>query len=522
MKQLFKYFNIIFRFSLFLILFCIFSPKIIAQDSVLYQKIDLNTKNQELINTLDKISNITGYNFTYDANVIEGNKLVNINAQNETLINILNTILNDTALNYKIIDNQIVIYKYNEKTNENILTKNKTTSNIITITGIVKDSYKKKPLPFATISIFGKDIGTISNSDGEFVFNIPVEIKNDENLIVSYMGYKNFEIPINKINHSENIIYLEKDFVTIQEVLIRNANPISLIREAINNVKKNYGTTPVMFNSFYRETVNNNNRYVVYSEAIMEIYKSSYTNLYDFDRIKVLKGRKCSDVNKTDTILIKLRSGPNSCLNLDIVKNHLSFIDEEYFDVYNYKIADITIFNNKLAYIIEFEQKNYIVDPLYKGKIYIEVYSLAITNIEFCINPDRIRKSKKSFVIKKPKNVKVKPIFTKYKVSYREINGRYYLNHVRGELKFKVKYRKKLFNSVFETAIEMATNNIDTVNIRKFKNKERIRTNEIFFDKKFEYDELFWGSYNFIIPEESLQEALKRINKNNQQYKHTD
>ena len=61
---------------------------------------------------------------------------------------------------------------------------------VITISGIVKDQKSKKKLEYVNISVQGTNIGTVSNSDGEFTLKIPVRYKSD-NLLFTHLGYNN-------------------------------------------------------------------------------------------------------------------------------------------------------------------------------------------------------------------------------------------------------------------------------------------------------------------------------------------
>ena len=78
---------------------------------------------------------------------------------------------------------------------------------------------------------------------------------------------------------------------------------------------------------------------------------------------------------------------------------------------------------------------------------------------------------------------------------------------------FKVKYRRKLFASNYSTVFELASNNIDTTNVARFDRKETITIKGVFIDENYKYDNSFWGRYNYIIPDDSLEEALIRIKR---------
>ena len=46
-----------------------------------------------------------------------------------------------------------------------------------------------------------------------------------------------------------------------------------------------------------------------------------------------------------------------------------------------------------------------------------------------------------------------------------------------------------------------------------FRSVKLPRLNEFFVDQVGAYDESFWGEYNFITPDESLENALVKLNK---------
>ena len=64
-----------------------------------------------------------------------------------------------------------------------------------TVTGVV--SSLDGPLLGATIVLKGTTIGVTSNESGAFIF--PKKLKEDDVLIVSYLGYKNREITIRRV-----------------------------------------------------------------------------------------------------------------------------------------------------------------------------------------------------------------------------------------------------------------------------------------------------------------------------------
>ena len=58
---------------------------------------------------------------------------------------------------------------------------------------------------------------------------------------------------------------------------------------------------------------------------------------------------------------------------------------------------------------------------------------------------------------------------------------------------------------------EMATCEIDTDNVKRFSNRERLPTGQIFSQTRFAYDSDFWERFNTIVPEQKTTEAIAKL-----------
>ena len=90
-------------------------------------------------------------------------------------------------------------------------------------------------------------------------------------------------------------------------------------------------------------------------------------------------------------------------------------------------------------------------------------------------------------------------------------NGRYYLNHVRCDIRLTTRLRNHIFSDNFNTFLEMATCYIDTAGVKKFPKQEILKPGIIFSDQAYDCDDAFWGDFNTITPETKLIEALSAI-----------
>jgi hypothetical protein len=231
--------------------------------------------------------------------------------------------------------------------------------------------------------------------------------------------------------------------------------------------------------------------------------------------LKLYKARKSTDYTKLDTVAFKLRGGPFSNLYIDIIKNQYSFFTEDMFAIYNFTYDTSTKIDNKPVFVVNFRQKPRIKTPLYYGKLYIDAHSLALVSAKFHLNLDDKQKASKLFIIKKPKNAKVYPIETSYQINYREKNEKWYFGYSRIQLGFKINWDKKIFNTIYRTTSELAiTDWHKNTNNKYIKFKNRLRPSIIMMDKASGFsDPDFWGAYNVIEPEKSIEFAIKKIKK---------
>ena len=111
---------------------------------------------------------------------------------------------------------------------------------------------------------------------------------------------------------------------------------------------------------------------------------------------------------------------------------------------YRYRLTDIVTYDDESAYEIEFEQREDIEQPLYKGVVYINTTDFAILNAEFELNQALIHKMKKSFISSSIKGFTTWPVSVKYSVSYRKINNRLFPESCKGRPDFCIKQKRQI------------------------------------------------------------------------------
>jgi hypothetical protein len=383
-----------------------------------------------------------------------------------------------------------------------------------TIKGKVKDKETKKEVVFVSVTISGTHIGTVTNTDGEFIIKIKNSVEA-KNLDFVHLGYKSQKIAISQLNPDENVIMLEPTTVKLDEVTIRPEDARKIMELTIAKIPDNYSTIPMNSTGFYREAIKQRKDYLSISEALVDIYKAAYNHDYDEDRVKIYKGRKSMNVKKADTIAVKLQGGPYISLMFDIVKNPYVLISTEDLVLYDFTVTGMKTIDDKLTYEISFMPRVLNSDnPIYKGRYYVDVKNLAILSVEFSLDLSDPEKSAQMFIKKKPAGLKMIPTSTNYVVNYIEKNGKYYFNYSRSEISFKCKWQKRLFNSNYSIMAEMAITDWTADKVEKYPYKESLKKNSVFEEEVTAFtDENFWGEFNTIEPEQSIQIALKKYGK---------
>jgi len=491
-----------------IVFFLFIGGQAISQENLLSKEIILKLENSTLRQGFKQIEKQLGCHFTYETTTFNDQKKLTLNIQSISLKNGLDKMLNDSSLIYKVIDNHVIIRNRSIKKNNN--TRIDTIPKYREIRGTILDAEEGTPLSFSSISVWGYSVGAVANEQGEFIFKVPEKYYGKQ-ICISHIGYKNQLFLLDEIPETAQTYTMEKSIISLQEVVIRKRDAKALLLAALESRATNYSTEPLNMTGFYREMVKRRNDYMFFSEAVVKVYKPSYTREAELDKIKVLKARKMIGLSIEDTVIVKLKSGLFSCMELDLVKNPPDFMKPESMNDYDYNVVDIVDFNNRNTYLIEFKQKENILDALFMGKMYIDIESLAIVGAEFSMNPDKMRQAQSKYIAQKKRGVKPTMTSIDYQVNYRMIDDTYYLNYVRGKLKMKVRKRKKIFPTNFETSFELAITDIDTLHVEKFKRKETYNMHSIFINDIYEYDETFWGNYNLIQPDIPLQQAIKKI-----------
>jgi hypothetical protein len=477
-----------------------------VQQGLLDKEVNLSRTSGEIEELLNEISHKGKFSFTYTSQ-IQVHRMASVLQKKQLIRNHLADIFRFDSIQFIEQNNKILLVPYHRKSIQAV--------NYKSIRGLVIDSKTRRPLPYSSVFLVNKSTGTITNMGGRFELKIST-MEPDDTLGVSFIGYKLFKLPVSSLDTGLTIVRLSTRKVQIREVIVKPLDPIYILTKAIEAIPFNYDRKPAVFTAFFRESTRQDNTDISLSEAVINIFKEPYTSSRQ-DQIKIFKGRKGSNTKEKEFVDFVVQGGLYNTLQLDIVKNPPTFLDADYFALYEYNIERIITHFDRPTYVISFDQREGVKYPCYKGRAYIDVESLAIVGASFQLSEKGMNYATGIYVKKIPKRMGVKPMSAKYEVFYRSYHGKWNLSNVRSDITIRVRRKKNKqqdrFNSDFESTSEFVITNKDTANIARFRFNEISRPKDVLVDQIGETDQEFWGSENVIKPDEPIEKTILRIGR---------
>lgn len=476
---------------------------------LLNKKVTLAKSKGTVYELLQQVAKQSGYLFIYDSSIVNNDRVVRISKGEYNILTAIRTITGNHKLEAKLINNHILLYLPEAPLPANVTVPEE--KHPLVVKGRVYDAITQEPIPSVLVSLNKTNTSIITNHNGDFRLTIADSL-NNPTIKLSHMGYENQELSALALSGLDIKLYLIPRFIPLQEVVVRKTNPITILQKMLQNRTQNYSPSPSIATTFYREIIEHKNSKTNATEAVLSIYRTGYQQEPHSDQVKLIKMRNVLNSHKKDSILVKIKASIETCLTLDLTKNLPDFLmPDEVDNSYTYRHTDMVNIDGKDVHVISFQQKDYISQPLFQGQLFITTDSYALIGATFEVNPKFVEKATSDYLIRVPKNQKFTLQHASYIVSYKLAeNGSYYLNHVSGDVQFKLKRKKAFFSSPLRVFFEMVVTDIETENVKRFSKHERLQVGKIFSDTKYSYDADFWGSFNIIMPEDKLKEFLMK------------
>lgn len=257
------------------------------------------------------------------------------------------------------------------------------------LSGLVVDKSTQKRLPFASLGIESKGIGTICGHNGSFTFNTPGNAKSDT-LTIRHIGYESFRIPIEAIPDSV-IIELVPETVQLEEITVSSLTPEDYVFRISRNIEKNYPTGSYSTLLYYKAQLQENGNFLLNEEATI---KSQY--LYEPDtagishQILLCNEKEISYEspyvqaelqNKGKPITVNF-GGPNAVLSNDVKYMRLAFLDTTKTELFTYSFGKATTYMGEPAFEITYKSAGEIDNSRMYGTILIMSRTYAVVKID--------------------------------------------------------------------------------------------------------------------------------------------
>eukprot|EP01093_Parvamoeba_rugata_P005960 TRINITY_DN19035_c0_g1_i1.p1 TRINITY_DN19035_c0_g1~~TRINITY_DN19035_c0_g1_i1.p1 ORF type:complete len:282 (-),score=74.55 TRINITY_DN19035_c0_g1_i1:15-860(-) len=247
--------------------------------------------------------------------------------------------------------------------------------------GKIIDGRSNKALEAVSLNINETNIGTITNSEGEFVIKVASDYL-DSKVTISLLGYDTYSVPLSQLAKADNVIKLYVAVTELSAVSISAfKNAESLVQKVFRDKMQHLDDQSLFMTAFYRETIKRRNRNVSLTEAVVNILKQPNSSSLR-DAIQLSKARKSTDYKRLDTVSVKLQGGPFSALYLDIMKYPEHIFTEESIKIYNFSFDEPSVINNRAVYVVNFIPKTNVVGVNYIGKLFIDVELLALAGAD--------------------------------------------------------------------------------------------------------------------------------------------
>jgi hypothetical protein len=485
----------------------------VVQGQVLEKKISLSYSDVSLEKILSDLDAQYGLSFSYSPDLTQLDRKINIEEKNIVLRHALEKIFRQAELEFMESGNQIAIRKKVDLTT------------LVVLRGKVKDKNTNIVLPFASVRIQGTPVGTMTNSQGEFVLNVPAG-KEPASVTISSIGYKNYRVTLDT-SPMPSSFFLEEDATELATVTVMSNSGRSILREAISKIKENYDTGSVLYTYFLRDVSYYDGTAASAAEAIYQAYRGSL-NRTPTKQLKVVKGRRVKDfafIQRVFQAFPRFTSFEMSAdrrvvfyAELNAKKEDGEFPSPKFLKQHDFELLGTSILDGREVYVIVFDQSDlYKKKSLYKGKFYIDTESLAFIRMEWALSPKGIKNVR---FFSKSNAIALLFGFTECQVlghttieNYKPWNGKWYPSSI--EMSGNILLQKSRKN--FSTALNFKANVVVTDiqrGAKPFDPAEILTSRDLQnsgFESKFDY----WGGYNAVPSDPELEEAIQSIQKNN-------
>lgn len=379
------------------------------------------------------------------------------------------------------------------------------------ISGEVRDNHSGKKLENVNVTAPQRHLATVTNSDGRFTLKT---VSRPDYITVSHVGYRTQRVPLGTTVTGLKI-RLTPVNIQLNDITVTNLDPQVVLAEAMGRIPDNYSRQPELMQCFYRETAKKRNKFISVSEAVVELFKSSYEYGPGPDRVAIVKGRTLVSQKASDTLGLRMQGGPTEVIFLDVVKNRGLILDKDELTHYELKMGDPVSIDDRLQLVVKANPNDDMLPyALYHATFYIDVETLAFTRAELSLDMSDKNKATRLMLVKKPRGVHFKPKELSLLVNYRYDEGVSHISYIRSSMQFNCDWKRRLFSTGYTTVNEMVVTDHRPCDKDPIDRKDAFKQRDSFLQMVNNFnDPDFWRAYNIIEPTESLEKAINKLKK---------
>ncbi|AYB31020.1 carboxypeptidase-like regulatory domain-containing protein [Chryseolinea soli] len=355
----------------------------------------------------------------------------------------------------------------------------------LTLSARVLDNETQEPLTYASIGIKGKPIGTISNLNGEFDFHFPSEYRN-ELLVISMIGYENFEAPIWSLLENESrVILMSKSTTMLPEIVVTDSlTGGEILQIALSRVEQNFPMQPFMLDGFYRDVKKVGGTYISLLEAAVKIFDENYAEPRNKsklrERVKLVEVRKSLGYDNKFTTYFGQRNLLEDLLLHNNIRYRQIDADDEFLN--NIVREKDSFYNDQEIYVVS-NTKDFFL------QVYINKADYSILHLEFEISGDSQEKRR---------NLVSKFVSFKKSIDFKRYDGKMYLNYITVTSKERW-YDASTDQFKFETELvqHLLINHVLPNPLSRIGTTEKMRNYGLQY-QDYPYNKKFWDEYNVI------------------------
>lgn len=376
------------------------------------------------------------------------------------------------------------------------------------VSGSVSDQHGRQPLPHASVSAGG--VSTVTNEQGRFTLKLSAR---PAAVVASMLGYKTQALT--PTDGRQLSFRLQPASIQLSEVLVRASTAEELVRAALAKVPQNYSSAAMLYKGFYRETVQKRSHFIAISEAVVDLYKTSYQQASTSrDRVAITRGRRLLNMKPADTLGVKIMGGPMLPVIADVVKNDQLLFYADDMPCYEYSLEAPQLMGDRLQYVVTMRPRHERPYALFHATLYIDQQSLALTRAELQLDMSNRQHATSAMLHHKPLTLRFRPRELTFVIDYRTEQGVTHLSYVRNTIRFNCDWRRRLFSSPFTVTSEFVVTHRQPAAAPPPRGSDTFSRRDKLYDRvEYFSDPHFWGPDNIIEPTETLDKAVDRLKR---------